>query len=213
MALIYDETLQRYVIDLFAPEDETLSWIQAEADRQEVPKISLQPDEARILQILIKANNARKVLEIGALAGYSGTWLARALPADGKLFTLEKSSKHAQIARASYARAGVSDKVTLIEGSALDSLKQLEGEAPFDFVFMDADPDNYVNYLRWISAHLRPGGILAVHNAFSAGNVVAPNDDRSRAVVAFTQALAHSGSFDSTIIGVRDGLTVAVKKA
>ncbi|MHB8624923.1 MAG: O-methyltransferase [Aggregatilineales bacterium] len=205
--------LDQYVIDLFAPEDEALRWIQAEADRNQVPHISLQAYEARTLQIFIKAVGARKVLEIGALAGYSGVWIARALPADGKLITLEKSSKHAQIARASYQHAGVGDKVTLIEGAALDLLPKLKAEAPFDLAFVDADRANYVNYFHWIADALRLGGILAVHNAFANGRILSPQSDDDRGMVAFQKELAHDKRFDSVILGVGDGMVVAVKKS
>jgi caffeoyl-CoA O-methyltransferase len=205
--------LDQYVIDLFAPEDEALRWIQSEADRNQLPRISLQAYEGRTLQLFIKAISARKVLEIGALAGYSGVWIARALPANGKLITLEKSSKHAQIARASYKHAGVSDKITLIEGAALDLLPTLKAEVPFDLVFVDADRANYVNYFHWIADALRPGGILVVHNAFANGRILSPQSDDDRGMVAFQKELAHDQRFDSIILGVRDGMVVAVKKS
>src|SRR5579863_142262 len=189
----------QYVIDLFAPEDEALRWIQAEADRNQLPQISLRPHEGQILQVLIKATGARKALEIGALAGYSGVWIARALPADGQLITLEKSNKHAQVARASYQHAGVGNKVTLIEGAALDSLPKLKAEAPFDFAFVDADRANYVTYFQWIAEALRPGGVLTVHNAFANGRILSPKSDDDRGMAAFQKALAHDSRFDSII--------------
>jgi len=173
----------------------------------------LHAHEARMLQVFIKAIGARKVLEIGTLAGYSGVWLARALPVGGKLITLERSSKHAKIARASFQRAGIHDRVTLIEGPALDSLAKLEAEAPFDLVFVDADRANYPNYFRWITNALRPGGILAVHNAFVAGRILAPQSDDDRGMADFQKALAQSDRFDSTIIGIGDGMVMAVKTA
>ena len=204
--------LDRYVIDLFAPEDAALRWIQAEADRNELPHISLQAYEGKTLHLLITAIGARKALEIGALAGYSGVWIARALPADGKLITLEKSSKHASVARASYQHAGVGHKVTLIEGAALDLLPGLKSEAPFDLAFVDADRANYVNYFHWISEALRPGGILVVHNAFANGHILSPQSDDDRGMAAFQKELAHDSRFDSNILGVGDGMVVAVKK-
>ena len=205
--------LDQYIINLFTPEDEALRWIQAEAARNDVPQISLQAYEARILQILIKAIGARKALEIGALAGYSGTWIARGLPDDGKLITLEKSSKHAKIARAAYEHAGVNNKVTLIEGAALELLPGLKAEVPFDLVFVDADRANYVNYFHWISEALRPGGVLTVHNAFANGRILSPQSDDDRGMAAFQKELASDKRFDSTILGVGDGMVVAVKKS
>ena len=119
------DALNDYVTQLFVEEDEALRWIQAEADRNGLPQISLKAHEGRLLQFLVLAVGAKNAVEIGTLAGYSGTWLARALPEGGKLYTLEKSSKHAQVSRASFERAGVAHKVEVLEGDALDSLKKI----------------------------------------------------------------------------------------
>ena len=210
----YDRNLtaiDNYVIDLFAPEDEALKWITAEAERNGLPQISIRAHEGKLLQLLMHSVAAHRVVEVGTLAGYSGVWLARALPADGKLFTLEKSAKHAQVARASFERAGVKDKVELLEGSALDSLTKLNPQAPFDFVFIDADKGNYVNYLQWSVDHLRPGGMVAAHNAFRGGHIIAPDSDDDRAMQEFNDALAHEKRLFSTIIAMGDGMAVGIK--
>jgi caffeoyl-CoA O-methyltransferase len=204
--------LDDYVINLFAQEDEALRWIQAEADRNDLPQISIRAHEGRMLQVLMRAVGARKVIEIGALAGYSGVWLARALPAGGKLFTLEKSSKHAQVSRASFEQAGVADRIELIEGSALDSLKKLINQGPFDFIFIDADKANYANYLAWGVENIRPGGMIAAHNAFRGGRVITPESDDDKGMAAFNEALARDPRLDATIIGVGDGMAVALRK-
>jgi len=205
--------LDQYVVDLFAPEDDALKWIQSEADRNGLPQISIRPFEGRLLQILMKAIVARKVLEIGTLAGYSTVWMARALPPDGKLITLEKSSKHAEVARASFAKAEVANKVVLWEGNAPDLLQKATAQAAFDFVFMDADKAGYLGYLEWATENLRPGGIVAAHNAYRNGRILAPESDDDRAIAAFNEALAHNNRFESTIIGVGDALAVGIKKA
>lgn len=204
--------LNTYITDLFAPEDDALRWIQAEADRNELPSISIQPFEGRLLQLLVLALSAKKVVEIGALGGYSGTWIARALPADGKLYTLEKSSKHATVARAAYERAGVADRVELIEGDAQETLKKLSTKAPFDFVFIDADKGGYPAYLAWSVENLRKGGIVAAHNALRHGRVIAPESDDDRAMIDFNYALAQHPQLDSGIIGVGDGLAVGIRR-
>ncbi len=204
--------LDQYVTDLFAQEDDALRWIQAEADRNGLPQISVKPFEGRLLQILVKASGARKIVEIGTLAGYSGTWLARGLPADGKLFTLEKSSKHAEVARASFKRAGVADKVELMEGDAVQLLQKLSAQKPFDFVFLDADKTGYLKYLEWAVENLRSGGIVAAHNAYRYGRILAPENDDDVGMVAFNKALAENKRLESTIIGVGDGLAVGVLK-
>ncbi len=198
-----------YVKTLFAAEDDSLRWAQEQAEANGLPSISLDADEGRTLQVLAKAAGARKALEIGALGGYSGIWIARALPADGHLFTLEVSSKHAQVARASYERAGVADRVTLIEGAALDTLPKLAKQAPFDLVFLDADANNYTNYLRYVTDYLRPGGLLTMHNALEGQ----PDSHSARQphFAAFNQAIANSPDFTSTILPFGAGFLVAVK--
>jgi caffeoyl-CoA O-methyltransferase len=206
------DALREYASALFAPEDDVLRWIQSEADRHELPTISLKPDEARLLQVLVRAIDARTVAEFGTLAGYSGVWLARALAPGGRLYTLESSERHAQVAQRSFEHAGVADRVTIVKGAVRDSLKKIERYAPFDLVFMDADPPSYVEYLAWAVEALRPGGILAAHNAFSEGNVIAPNEPRSEGMAAFNQAVASSERFDSVVVGRGEGLLIAVKR-
>jgi len=205
--------LNAYITDLFATEDDALRWIQAEAARHELPAISVKPHEGRLLQFLLRAIGARQVVEIGALAGYSAVWMARALPADGRLYTLERSGKHAAIARASFARAGVSERVEVLEGDARESLRKLSGRAPFDFVFIDADKAGYVDYLAWAVENLRPGGMVAAHNAFRGGKVLNPQSDDDRAIQAFNRALADSPRLESTILAVGDGMAVGIKRA
>lgn len=205
-------SLDDYITGLFGQDDEALRWIQSEADRNDLPQISVKPFEGRLLQILVHAVGARKIVEIGTLAGYSGTWLARALPADGKLFTLERSSKHADVARASFQRSGVADKIEIIVGDATESLRKLSAQKPFDFVFLDADKTGYLKYLDWAVENLRPGGIVAAHNALRHGKILAPENDDDKAMVAFNKALADNKRLDSTIIGVGDGLAVGILK-
>jgi predicted O-methyltransferase YrrM len=206
------DALTDYVTEVFAREDASLRHIQAETVRNEMPQISLAPEEGRLLQFLVLAANTRKAVEIGTLAGYSGTWIARALPADGKLYTLEVSSKHASVARANFEQAGVADKVELVEGAALDSLRKLSAHGPFDFVFIDADKGGYPDYLAWTVANLRPGGMLAAHNAFRHGAIINPQSEDDRAMDAFNRSLAANPQLESTIISVGDGMAVAIKK-
>jgi caffeoyl-CoA O-methyltransferase len=207
------EQLDQYVNDLFAREDDVLRWIRAETERNQMPAIQVQPFDGRLLQILMIAIGARRVVEIGTLAGYSGVWMGRALPPDGKLYTLEKSSKHAEVARASFARAGLSAKIDVLEGTALDSLRKVTAHGPFDFVFIDADKASYPAYLDWSIENLRLGGIITAHNAFREGRIIAPESDDDRAMQAFNAALASNSRLESTIIGIGDGMAVAIKKS
>lgn len=205
--------LNDYITDLFAPEDDALRWIQAEAARRELPAISVKAHEGRLLQFLVRAVGARAVVEIGTLAGYSAVWMARALPPDGKLYTLEKSGKHAEVARASFTRAGVSERVELLEGDAHESLRRLHPRAPFDFVFIDAEKAGYAPYLAWAVEHLRPGGMVAAHNAFRGGKVLKPESDDDRAMQSFNRALADDLRLDSLILAIGDGMAVGIRRA
>ncbi len=204
--------LDEYVDALFVQEDDALKAIQDAATQHQLPAISVRAFEGRLLQMLVHMVGAKKVIEVGALAGYSGVWLARALPADGKLYTLEYSSKHAAVSRASFEQAGVSNRVELIEGRAVDSLAKLVDKGPFDLVFIDADKVSYPAYLQWAVENLRPGGLVAAHNAFRSGKVIDQQSDEDRAMDAFNRAMAAEPQLESFILAIGDGMAVGVKK-
>lgn len=157
------------LVALFAPEDDALRAALAAGREADMPAIQISPLQGRLLQVLAAACGARKILEIGALAGYSGIWLARALPADGKLISLEVSEKHATVARASLERAGVSDRAEVRVGPASETLPALADEAPFDLVFIDADKPGYPTYLDWAIKLTRPGSVIVADNCIRGG--------------------------------------------
>lgn len=165
-----------------------------------------------MLQFLVYMTGAKKVVEIGTLAGYSAVWMARALPTDGKLYTLEKSGKHAQVARAGFERAGLNGKIDLMEGAAMDSLRKLSTQAPFDLVFIDADKTSYIGYATWALENLRAGGLIAAHNAFRGGRVLAPESDDDHTMKQFNVWVAEHPQLHSYILPVGDGMAVGVKK-
>jgi predicted O-methyltransferase YrrM len=204
--------LEQYTSDLFAPEDAVLRELRAEMPRRNIPEINVNALEGRLLQFLLRMVKARKALEIGSLAGYSGIWIARALPAGGKLITLELNPHHAATAREFYAKAGVADKVELREGAALTTLAQLDPEAPFDFCFIDADKNNNPEYLRHALRLVRPGGIIAVDNAYRHGAILDPNDNSPevQGVRECNQMMATDPRLFSTIITTTDGLAVGL---
>ena len=168
------EARQRADIDaaltqLFAPEDDALLAALTSERDSAMPTIQISPLQGRLLQVLAIACGAKKILEIGALAGYSGIWLARALPPDGRLISLEVSEKHAEVARASLARAGLSDRAEVRVGPATETLPSLVSEAPFDLVFIDADKPPYPIYLDWALKLTRPGSIIVADNCIRGG--------------------------------------------
>jgi len=206
-----DERFERYITELFAAEDPILSKIRARHESEKLPAINVSPEEGKLLYLLLLLIQAKHVLEIGSLGGYSGVWLARALPADGRLVTIERDPKHARIAREAFAAAGLQDRIELIEGPALDVLPTLK--PGFDAVFIDADKEPLPHYFAWGMKLLRRGGLLLCDNAFFHGAAVDPNDDSPNAegVRKFNELASRDPRLVATIIPVRDGLVIGVK--
>lgn len=155
---------------IFAPEDEGLIGALRAAREAGLPAIQISPLQGKLLQLLATLCHAKKILEIGSLAGYSGIWLARALPADGRFITLEINPKHTEVVRASYARAGVADRAEVRVGNALETLQTLTAEAPFDVVFIDADKPAYPQYLEWALQLTHPGSVIVADNCIRGGD-------------------------------------------
>ena len=198
-----------YLGALFAREDETLLALREEADRTGLPPIAITPDTGRLLQVLLTSIGARRVLEVGTLGGYSAIWMARALPADGRLLSLELEPRHAEFARRWLARAGVADRVEVRVGRALDLLPALDGER-FDAVFLDADKEPLPTYLEWALRLVRPGGLVVADNALWGGRVVDPaaDDPATRGVRDFNARFASEPRLVATVLAVNDGIAV-----
>jgi caffeoyl-CoA O-methyltransferase len=208
-----DERLQRYVTELFAVEDPILAAIRERHAEADLPAIHISPDEGKLLHLLLLAIEATTVLEIGSLGGYSGVWLARALPPHGRLTTIEKDPRHAALARRAFDETGLSPRVRLIEGAALDILPTLG--PGFDAVFVDADKEPLPQYFDWSMRLLRRGGLLLCDNSFFHGAAV-DEGDRSPAadgVRTFNRLAAADARLVSTVVPVRDGLLVGLKVA
>ena len=191
----------------FHPPDEAMDAALAENARNGLPAIDVAPNQARFLHVLARATSARAILEIGTLGGYSTIALARALPAGGRLVTLELNPVHAAVARTNLERAGVLGRVELLEGPALQSLPQLSG--PFDFVFLDADKPNNPAYFAHALRLARPGTLIVIDNVVREGRVL--EADSTDPNVLGTRAL-HELLREETRVTWTTLQTVGVKK-
>lgn len=206
--------IEEAIARLFATEDEALRQTTARAREQGLPSIQISPLQGKLLHVLAKACQARKILEIGALAGYSGIWLARALPADGQLITLEIDEKHAHVVSESFRQAGVDDRAEVRIGPALETLPQLEQEGPFDLIFIDADKDTYPQYLAWAIRLARPGSIIVADNCVLGGDGLGSVQDganqRGAGARAYNQMASSNPALCSIALPIGSGMTVAV---
>ncbi|MEV3990978.1 O-methyltransferase [Streptomyces sp. NPDC049837] len=162
-----------YLTDMLAPADEALAAALADSGAAGLPAIAVTPPQGKFLHLLARVQGARTILEIGTLGGYSTIWLARALPEDGRLISLEYNPEYAGVARANLARAGLDKVAEVRTGAALDTLPRLaeEGVGPFDLVFIDADKPNNPRYVEWALRLTRPGSLIVVDNAVRGGAI------------------------------------------
>ena len=209
--------VDRYIDGLFVPPDPALDAALAASHAAGLPPINVAPNQGKLLMLLARLQGARKILEIGTLGGYSTIWLARALPEGGRLVTLEFDPKHAEVARANIARAGLADKVDVHLGQALTTLPLLASEAPFDLVFIDADKPSNPDYLAWALKLTRPGSLIVLDNVVREGRVIdAKSGDASiQGVRRGNEMLAKEPRLLSTAIqtvGVKgyDGFAIAL---
>ncbi len=187
MSLERWEAVDRYLTETFVPADRALTSALEASEAAGLPAIAVTPTQGRLLELLARLLQARKVLEIGTLGGYSTLWLARGLASGGRVLTLERDPRHAKVARESFARAGHLGDIELREGAALDVLPQLvqEGAGPFDLVFVDADKPSLPEYFTWSLRLSRPGTLILVDNVVREGEV------------------ANAASADASVQGVR----------
>lgn len=208
----YNAALADYISSTFAEEDDILARIRRQIPERGLPEIMLSAEEAAFLHFLAVAIGARRILEVGTLGGYSGVWLARALPGDGSLTTIDINPEHAEVAREHFELAGLDDKVDLRVGDATEVLPELSDRGPYDMLFLDSDGRGYIGYLEWALDNLRPGGLLAAHNAFAYGGQVLQADSQDEIVQArrrFNQRLASDPRLVSTIFPAGDGISIA----
>jgi predicted O-methyltransferase YrrM len=166
-----------------------------------LPRIAVSAQQGKFLCLLAGATQARRILEIGTLGGFSTIWLARGAGPQGRVVTLEYEPKHAEVARANLQRAGVADRVEVIVGAALDTLPTLTG-GPFDLVFIDADKENYAAYLQWSVRLARPGSVIVVDNVIREGRILEPESDdpRIQTTRQTLQAMGEHPRLDTAVI-------------
>ncbi|MGI6660045.1 MAG: O-methyltransferase [Dethiobacteraceae bacterium] len=202
----------QYITDLYLQEDEVLLKTRESMAQHGMPDITIPPQTAKILYLLVKMSGAQKILEVGTLAGYSGIWLARALPETGTLLTLEIKPQFAQVAAENFRLAGLQNKVQVQSGNALAVMEDLlQDNAKFDFFFFDADKLNLPKYLQLALKLAAPGAIITADNTLWKGRVYDPTSSRptTKAVRLFNKMLAEDRRLESIIIPSGDGLSVA----
>ncbi|AYE51273.1 O-methyltransferase [Priestia megaterium] len=193
-----------YMNDKLIQPDPILDEVLKANQEAELPAIDVSPSQGKFLHLLASLKGAKRILEIGTLGGYSTIWLARALPIDGQLITLELSAQHAEVARANLKRAGVSHLVEVIVGPGLDTLAVLKdkGTDPFDLIFIDADKPNNPNYLKWALELSKRGSLIICDNVVRQGHVVnsESEDENVKGIRQFMNALAQEKRISATAI-------------
>jgi len=166
--------VDQYLAERYAPADDAVAAALVANDAAGLPPIAVSPTQGKLLQVLARMVQARRILEIGTLGGYSSLWLAGALPAGGRLITLELNARHAAVARSNFVRADLADRIEVREGPALDSLERLhaEGAEAFDFFFIDADKANSPNYVSWTLKLAHRGSVIVIDNVIREGAIV-----------------------------------------
>jgi len=215
------EDVDNYIAELLLPHDKALEKAEASLAEENIPQISVSPNQGKFLQIMALSCNAKRILEIGTLAGYSTIWMAGALPEDGKLITIEFEPHHAEVAKKNISRTGLESKVEIITGKAMEVLEKMieENIEPFDMIFIDADKPPYREYFQMALKLSHKGTVIVADNVIRNGDVLHENsaDEKVLGVQRFNKFLSECKEVNATIIqtvGVKeyDGMAIAVVK-
>jgi caffeoyl-CoA O-methyltransferase len=211
MSGIVPEDIERYVEEhTTAPSERLVELAEETRATLSAPAMLSGPVEGRLLEMLVFAAGARRVLEFGTYSGYSALSMARALPADGRIFSLEVSEEHAEFARRHIAESPYADRIEVIVGPALESVERLDG--PFDLAFVDADKENYARYYEAALAKLAPRGLIAVDNTLWSGRVLDPDaadaSESTKALAAFNDMVVNDDRVTCVMLTIRDGITL-----
>lgn len=195
------QDVDAFLDSIVVGDDPALTAALAASDAGGLPPIAVSAQQGKFLSLLAGAIQARRILEIGTLGGFSTIWLARGAGPQGRVVTLEYEPRHAEVARANLERAGLADRVQVMVGAALDTLPTLDG-GPFDLVFIDADKENYAAYVEWAVRLARPGAVILVDNVIREGQILEPESDSAQ-VQATRQTLQMMGenpALDTAVI-------------
>jgi caffeoyl-CoA O-methyltransferase len=204
-----DPAILAFVERTHVPHDAALARAFDAPAGNDMPQIQVSPSEGKLLGSFVRMIGARKVVELGTLAGYSAIHIGRALPEDGKLYTIEIDPRHAAVARANIEAAGLAGRVEVLVGGGVEMLRELASRGPFDAVFLDADKEGYPHYATWAGRHLRKGGLLLADNSYYFGRLL-EEDPSARAMRRFHEQL--SVDFDAVCVPTPDGLVVAIRR-
>ncbi|HEY9847160.1 MAG TPA: class I SAM-dependent methyltransferase [Candidatus Caenarcaniphilales bacterium] len=210
------DRLYDYYLSVSSREPEILQQLRAETAQHPLAAMQVSPEQGQFMALLIQLMGATKTLEIGTFTGYSSLWVALALPACGKIVACDVSEEWTSVARRYWQQAGVAEKIDLRLAPALATLEQLlatEQTNSFDFAFIDADKENYLQYFELSLQLIRPGGLIAIDNVLWSGRVAEPQvqDKSTTALRAFNQKLHHDQRISLSLIPIGDGLTLALK--
>ncbi|TDL77959.1 O-methyltransferase [Peribacillus frigoritolerans] len=191
-----------YFISKLHSSDPDMSYILKANEEAGLPEIDVAPNQGKQLYLLAKMKGAKRILEIGTLGGYSSIWLARALPEDGKLITLEYEERHAKVAMENMKKAGLDHKIEIVVGAALDTLPALQDQEPFDFIFIDADKVNYPGYFEWAMKLSKPGTVIMGDNVARGGKVIVENsgDENVKGIRTLMDLLSEEPEIEATAI-------------
>jgi caffeoyl-CoA O-methyltransferase len=214
MSFIVPEEIERYAAEHTTPPTELLTALSGETrETLESPQMLTGPIEGRFLEFLVYALKAKRVLELGTYSGHSALSMAAGLPEGGHIDTCEFEEEHAEVARRYIAQSPFADRITIHVGPALDTIERLEGE--FDFVFIDADKENYANYYEALVPRLAEGGLMAIDNTLWSGRVVDPsnNEDGTAAIREVNDRIAADQRVTAVMLTIRDGVTLVRRNA
>jgi caffeoyl-CoA O-methyltransferase len=208
-------SLADYVIENFSSEDEFLTNLREESNNAGIPAIQISPEQGKFLQFFLKSINAKYILEVGTLAGYSAITMARALPEDGKLISIEYEFEHAVFAKNKIIQAGLNNIIEIQNSNARDFLKTYIPEYKFDFIFVDADKPSYKFYLDILTPMLKIGGVFAADNAFAFGFLSSSKPERNpddvKSIQGFNNYFINHTNYFTSIVPVGDGMIMGIK--